>query len=93
MDMRWSGEDETETAAVREVVHVGVEYSTEDEEYGPVYIASCLELAVVAYGKTLDELLGNLRDAIASHLANVDTLAQYNLVPNPRIMIMLVVDL
>lgn len=93
MDMRWSGEGETETAAVREIVHVCVEYSTEDEEYGPVYIASCLELAVVSYGNTLDELLSNLRDALASYLSNIDTLTQYNLVPNPRIMIMLVVNL
>jgi predicted RNase H-like HicB family nuclease len=92
MQMRWSGEDETETT-VREIVHVYVEYSTEDEEYGPVYVASCLELAVVTYGKTLDELLSSLRDAIASHLSDVDTLAQYNLIPNPRIMIVLMVNL
>lgn len=93
MDMRWSGEDETETAAVREIVHVCVVYNTADEAYGPVYVASCLELDVVTYGKTLDELLSNLRDGIASHLATVDTLAEYNLIPNPRIMIMVTVNL
>jgi predicted RNase H-like HicB family nuclease len=92
MDTYWSDKGETETVAVREIIHVYVEYSTEDEEYGPVYIASCLELDVVAYGKTLDELLNNLREAIASHLAGVDTLTQYNLIPNPRIMMMLMVN-
>ena len=93
MDMRWSGEGEMETVAVREIVHTCVIYTTVDEEYGPVYIASCLELDVVVYGRTLDELLANLREAIASRLENVDTVAQYRLVSNPRIMMMLTVDL
>lgn len=78
---------------VREVVHVCAEYSTEDEEYGPVYVASCLELDIVTYGKTLDDLLDNVRNAIALHLEGVDTVTEYNLVPNPRLMIMLMVDL
>lgn len=93
MDMRWSGNGEMETTAVREIIHVCVEYSTEDEEYGPVYIASCLELDVVTHGRTIDELVGNLREAIAQLLEGVDTIAQYNLVSNPRIMMMLMVDL
>lgn len=93
MNMRWSGEDELETVAVREIVHVCVEYSTADEEYGPVYIASCLELDVVTHGRTLDEMLVNLREAIALYLEGVDTVAQYKLIPNPRIMLMLMVDL
>lgn len=93
MNKRWNDEDELESVAAREVVHVYVEYSTEDEEYGPVYIASCLELDVVVYGKTLDDLLTALREGIAAHLENVDTVAQYRLVPHPRIMMMLTVDL
>ncbi len=93
MDTFWRGKQETNSAAVRETVHVYVEYSTEDEDYGPVYVASCLELDIVTYGKTLDELLANLRDAIASHLSMVDPLAQYNLIPNPRIMMMVTVNL
>lgn len=84
---------EMEPVTVREVVHACVEYTTGDEEYDPVYVASCLELDIITYGKTLDELLSSLRDAIASHLENVDTVAQYRLVPNPRIMMMLTVDL
>jgi predicted RNase H-like HicB family nuclease len=74
---------------VRDTIHVYVEYNTEDEEYGPVYVASCVELVIVTDGKTLDELLRNLREAIALHLEGVDTVALYNMVPNPRVMITL----
>jgi predicted RNase H-like HicB family nuclease len=32
------------------------------------YVAECLEIAVVTQGRTLDELVTNVRDAIALHL-------------------------
>jgi predicted RNase H-like HicB family nuclease len=33
-----------------------------------VYVAECLEVAVVTQGRTLDEVVSNLREAIALHL-------------------------
>jgi len=32
------------------------------------YFAECLEIAVVTQGKTLDETLSNLQEAVALHL-------------------------
>ena len=32
------------------------------------FVAECLEIAVVTQGKTLDETLTNLREAVALHL-------------------------
>jgi predicted RNase H-like HicB family nuclease len=72
---------------VNDTIHVNVEYSTEDEEYGPVYVASCEEISVVTDGKTLDELLVNLREAISLHLEDVDTIKVFNLTPNPRVIV------
>ncbi len=75
--------------ALQDTIHVNVEYSREDEEYGPVYVASCQEIAVVTDGRTFDELLRNLREAIGLHLEGVDPAAAYNLSPNPRVMIIM----
>ena len=36
------------------------------------YVAECLEVAVVTQGKTLDELVKNLNDALALHLEGED---------------------
>jgi predicted RNase H-like HicB family nuclease len=32
------------------------------------YVAECLEIAVITQGNTLDELVDNLREAVALHL-------------------------
>ncbi len=45
------------------------------------YIAECLEIPVVTQGKTLDEAVANLREAVALHLEGED-LEQLGLVPN-----------
>jgi predicted RNase H-like HicB family nuclease len=72
---------------VQDTLHINVEYSTEDEEYGPVYVATNRDIKLVTDGKTFEELLGNLRDAIAACLDDTDTVAEFNLVPNPRVFI------
>lgn len=74
-------------AEVRDTVHVNVEYNIEDEVYGPVYVATCEEISVVTDGRTLDELLANVREAISLHLEDVDTAAVFNLTPNPRMVL------
>jgi predicted RNase H-like HicB family nuclease len=79
-------------AEVNDTIHVSVEYfSGEDEgdEGVPYYVAACEEIALVTDGETFEELLANLREAIDLHLKNTDTVTQFNLVPNPRIEIRL----
>ncbi len=50
------------------------------------YVAECVELAVVTQGKTLDETLDNLREAVALHLEGEDP-ARFGLVRDPAIVV------
>ena len=55
------------------------------------YIAECLDLPVVTQGKTLDELISNLKEAVALQLEGED-LANFDLVAEPSIMANIEVD-
>jgi predicted RNase H-like HicB family nuclease len=59
------------------------------EESG--YIAECLEVAVVTQGATLDEVTGNLQDAVALFLKDED-LQQLGLAPNPTLLVTMEVE-
>jgi len=50
------------------------------------YIAECLEIPVVTQGKTLDEAVANLKEAVALHLEG-ENLEQLGLAPNPTLII------
>lgn len=50
------------------------------------YVAECLEVAVVTQGKTVDETLANLQEAVALHLEGEDP-AEFGLAPNPTIVV------
>lgn len=50
------------------------------------YVAECLEVAVVTQGKTLDEVVDNLQQALALHLEDED-LAILGLVDHPRVQL------
>ena len=50
------------------------------------YVAECLNLAVVTQGKTLDETVQNLREAIRLHLEGEDLL-ELGLVPHPPVLV------
>ena len=52
------------------------------------YIAECLEIAVVTQGKTLDETIANLRQAVALRLEGENP-ADFDLVPNPSLLVTL----
>ncbi len=52
------------------------------------YVAECLELAVVTQGKTLDETVANLNEAVALHLEGEDP-ADFDLMPNPSLLVTL----
>lgn len=51
-----------------------------------LYVAECVEIAVVTQGKTLDETLANLREAVGLHLED-ENLADLGLSPNPTIVL------
>jgi predicted RNase H-like HicB family nuclease len=48
------------------------------------YIAECLEIPVVTQGKTLDEAVANLKEAVALHIEG-ENLEQLGLAPNPTL--------
>jgi predicted RNase H-like HicB family nuclease len=74
---------------VRNTVTVNVEYNTEDEEYGPVYVASCDELMFTTDGKTFEELLHNVRECLALCLRDTDSIAAFNVAPNAQVKIIM----
>ena len=55
------------------------------------YVAECVEVAVVTQGKTLDETVENLREAVALHLEGED-LSELGLAPDPTLILTLEVD-
>jgi predicted RNase H-like HicB family nuclease len=63
---------------IKAFIHKGEKY----------YVAECLELAVVTQGKTLDETVANLNEAVALHLEGENP-ADFDLVPNPSLLITL----
>ncbi|MEO0019724.1 MAG: type II toxin-antitoxin system HicB family antitoxin [candidate division WOR-3 bacterium] len=50
------------------------------------YVAECVEIGVVTQGKTVDETIANLREAVALHLENED-LAELGFARNPSLII------
>jgi len=65
-------------AAPRDTVHAVI---TRDRSW---YVAECLELAVTTQGRTLDEMVVNLREAVALHLEGEEP-AVTGVVATPRI--------
>ena len=67
-------------AEIRDTVHAVV---TESEGW---YVAECLELAVVTQARSFDDLLANLREALALHMEGEDP-AWLGLSPAPRLLV------
>jgi len=55
------------------------------------YVAECLDLPVVTQGKTLDELVANLKEAIALQLEG-ENLIDFDLAPQPSVLVNLELD-
>ncbi len=64
--------------SIKAFVHKGESY----------YIAECLEIAVVTQGKTLDETMNNLQEAVSLHLEG-EEMADFDLAPNPSLLVTL----
>ncbi len=71
---------DSDSAAARSVIHAVV---VESEGQ---YVADCLEVAVVTQGASLDELLGNLREALELYVSGEDPVV-LGLAPEPRLLI------
>lgn len=50
------------------------------------YIAEGVDLPIVTQGKTLDELAGNVKEAIELHLEG-ESLADFDLAPSPAVLL------
>ena len=50
------------------------------------YVAECLEVGVVTQGRSLDETLGNLREALALYVDGED-MARFGLPSSPRLVV------
>jgi predicted RNase H-like HicB family nuclease len=55
------------------------------------YVAECLEIPVVTQGKTIDETVDNLKEAVSLHLEDED-LSEFGLAPNPTLIITMEVE-
>ena len=55
------------------------------------YVAECLEIGVVTQGKTVDETIANLKEAVALYLEGEDP-AEFDLAPHPTLLITLEVE-
>ena len=59
---------------------------------GEHHCAKCFEIDVFTQGKTIDETIKNLKEAISVHLDGVDP-TQYGLIKKPGLLIMMESDL
>lgn len=50
------------------------------------YVAECIEISVVTQGKTLDDVVMNLREAVSLHLEG-ENAAEFGLVDKPSLII------
>ena len=55
------------------------------------YVAECVEISVVTQGKTLDEVVNNLQEAVALHLEGEDP-TEFGLAKDPTLVITLEVE-
>lgn len=75
---------------IHDTLHIRVEYFDGQEEGDaghPYYVASCDELVAVTDGRTWHDLLQNIQLMIAASLEDEDTVAMYNVIAHPRILI------
>lgn len=75
----------------QDTLTITIEYYTGKEdglEYDhPYYVAHSDTIGLVTDGDTLDELLSHLQESLALCLEDVDTVREYNLQQNPRIVL------
>jgi len=50
------------------------------------YIGECVDLPIVTQGKTLDEVVANIKEALSLHLEGED-LSDLDLAPDPSVLV------
>ncbi len=55
------------------------------------YVAECLEISVVTQGKSIDEVVANLQEAVSLHLEGEDP-AAFDLAPDPSLLITMEIE-
>jgi len=55
------------------------------------FVAECVEIAVVTQGRTVDETLRNLQEAVALHLEGEDP-ADYGLTDRPSLIVTMEIE-
>ena len=55
------------------------------------FVAECMEIAVVTQGRTIDETIHNLKEAVALHLEGEDP-AEFGLRDSPTLVVTMEVD-
>jgi predicted RNase H-like HicB family nuclease len=55
------------------------------------YVAECVEINVVTQGKSLDETIANLQEAVALHLEGEDP-KEFGLVAKPALLVSMELD-
>jgi predicted RNase H-like HicB family nuclease len=71
-----------------DTLYITIEYYDGQDEGDvgyPYYVATNDEIGLVTDGKTFEELRANLVEALDACLGDIDTVAEYNLVPNPHV--------
>jgi predicted RNase H-like HicB family nuclease len=74
-------------ADLRDTVYVNVEHF--DDEDSAYYVASCDDLVFTTEGETFEELLANIQECLDLNLKYGDPVAEFNVVPNPRVKIVM----
>ena len=75
-----------------DTLYVTVEYhdgQAQGDDGYPYYVASSSQIGLVTDGRSLHELFQNLREVIELALEDEDTVETYNIVPNPRVSIVM----
>ena len=73
-----------------DTLHILVEFfdgQDEDDDGNPYYVASCDAVGGVTDGQTWNELMRNIEEMMDAALVGEDTIAAYNVVPNPRLVV------
>ncbi|MDI6767579.1 MAG: type II toxin-antitoxin system HicB family antitoxin [Bacteroidota bacterium] len=55
------------------------------------YVAECLEINVVTQGRTLDETIANLQEAVSLHLEGENP-EEFGLTQNPKLLLTMELD-
>lgn len=61
---------------IKAFIHKGDQY----------YVAECVEISVVTQGKTIDEVVANLQEAVSLHLEGENP-SEFDLAPNPTLLV------